>query len=353
MQREEDLFPTEYEKRKKSMRADALVIPEDVLRAMRVPKDKDTGEWAEEYKDKAQECIDRAKSDLYPEEHVESVPLALHQYVADSVVVLACVYYHTTDSKRIHLLSEIIRHSQISARTNYQFIRHYIRRNIAPILEELGIEVPGEWGTSLCKALNSEAPLLHDTHPERHAKQETVEVPFGTRLKKAAMDGSLKGIEKGFEGLTKWSVTAGPLLAASALYALWEMHPQIYRLVGDFLGIGKGEFEHYDEIKEVLAKIEVVDPNGKRLDIRVLKGRDQGWDYVSTGLNLRGIRCVAWDPESPKVRYYVFPRSHLLLLALGEGQFIAFAGGDPRAVAASKQLFEYDAEIAGEEPKGR
>ena len=99
----------------------------------------------------------------------------------------------------------------------------------------------------------------------------------------------------------------------------------------------KGEFNHFDEIKDRLA---VVREQGA--DVRVLKGADNRLDRVARELQGLGIPCRTWSPTKPAVRYYRVGASYLLLLSHGGGDYSFFGGLDAEAVAATKELFELD-----------
>ncbi len=316
---EEKLFPEEYERRKKNMRPDALVIPEDVLLVMRIPK-KD---WNEELKSNVQRCIDLAKSTLFPDESLETVSLAFHQQIADRVIALAAVFASTNDENRIDYLRQIIANSQISARANYQFVRHFIRRSLAPIFMHNGLKSPNKWS----KSLVSDSKVLE--------------------ISKKYVDAFLRGTESGVEKVGEKSVQiiGYSLLTWLFLYLLQEASGfRLDQIVDIIVRIAKGEFEHFDEIKDELASLANTEIPSHTVDIQILKGADDSLEYVKTGCQVRNIKCIPWKAESPRIRYYAFPISHLLLFALGDGQFLAFTGTDPKAVQATHKLFLYDEE---------
>jgi len=319
---EKDLYHDEYMRRKKNMRPDALVIPEDVLRVMRIPK----SDWTPSLKIKIQQCIDQAKEQLFPGQCIESVPLILHQQFADKVVVYASILASTDDLTRIEYLRSIISNSQITAHTNYQFVRHFIRRNIHPILLEKELPVPDSWNVTVNVNINVD-PSLADNSKKTESNIETFWRSYiqglGGELAKETVKLFVKGM------------ILYMTLEASG-FPIKEIAKKIQLL------IAKGEFEHYDEIKDILKALRKSDPDKNIFDIRVLKGKKTGWEYVKKGLDDFDIPCFAWSPTSPKVRYYGFPLSHMLLFALGEGQFIAFSGGDSNAVKSTLNLFEYD-----------
>ena len=249
---EEEMYPEEHERRKRNMRPDALVISEDVLRIMRIPR-KD---WTPELKANIQAHIDSAKHILFPGQELEKVPLVFHQQVADKVAALAAVFASTNDRKRVMLLSEIIGKSQICARTNYQFVRHFIRRGLYPILIESGIPVPKTWNITINVHVHSE--------PSGAGKESRTEL-FSRKYLEGIAEQTAAGTVKLFEGLVLY------LYLEATGFPIKET---LLRLIN--ILIAKGEFEHYDEMKDILKEIKDSDPDMQAIDMRVLKGTEKG-----------------------------------------------------------------------------
>lgn len=332
--KEEDLFPNEYQQRKQNMRPDALVIPDDVLRVMQVPR----AEWTTELKTRIQDCIDEAKAFLFPSECLEAAPLVFHQQVTDRVIALAVVLASTEDKRRRKLLGKVIKNSQISARTNYQFVRHFIRRGLYPILRENNIPVPEGWNMTI--NVKGDLNISITLPPAQAPKDKNRSDSIPGRI----ADNIITGLGTELGKLIIKAMLAYLLLEAAGV-PVTETARKLLSLL-----IAKGEFEHYDEIKDVLKAIKDADPSGKKYDLGVLKGTETGWEYVRKGLEFRGIPCITWSPDAPRVRYYAFPVTHMLLFALGDEQFLAFSGGDPEAVKSTRELFLHDVRVLGLKP---
>lgn len=343
---EEEQYPKEHDRRKKDMRPDAMVVPDDVLRILRVP----AASRSQQLKAEMKGPITQAQRELYECEALEAVPLIFHQQIADTIAALAAVYASTEDQRRRELLRRIISRSEVTARTDYQFIRHFIRRSLRPILEAYGIPIPPSWmpcGTAPGQANNSS-----DSPQQPEPQVASTKTRDSQSASGPAVFTQKFWEQLGTEAAKTLCDLPKRLLRGYVAYKVFEFAAahgaDFLDTVECVLGIAKGEFEHYDEIKDVLKAIRDADPD-RKARIRVLKGRDQGWDYVSTGLRMRGIECRAWSPESPRIRYYAFPLTHMLVFSLGDGQFLAFTGSDRDAVQATHDLFESDSSSLGAE----
>ena len=97
----------------------------------------------------------------------------------------------------------------------------------------------------------------------------------------------------------------------------------------------KGEFGHYDEVKEHLYSIH---RNGG--DIKVLKGKDNRADYIANDLADKRIPVRVHERTSPNVRFYVCDDEYLYFVSLPNKEFCGFSGNNPDVRATIMRVFE-------------
>lgn len=99
----------------------------------------------------------------------------------------------------------------------------------------------------------------------------------------------------------------------------------------------KGEFEHYDQIKDPLFKL-----RRGGVNIAVLKGEDGELERISRDLEAHNIPCRSWKPIRPAVRYYLIDNAYLVLFSHGGGRFTIVGGERGKGSDCVCELWNYD-----------
>lgn len=93
----------------------------------------------------------------------------------------------------------------------------------------------------------------------------------------------------------------------------------------------KGEFEHYDEIKDYIYKV-----HKSGGDVKILKGRDNRASHVVENLNSKVIPVGVYDDIGPKIRLYICDYRYLFFVVAPGKVFIGFMGSDPKTLESGK-----------------
>lgn len=112
-------------------------------------------------------------------------------------------------------------------------------------------------------------------------------------------------------------------------------------LAGTIVRAAKGEFKHYDQVKDRLQAVRMAGA-----DVAVLKGTDPSLEDIAADLQTRSIPCRAWTPARPAIRYYLVDGSFLFLFSHGNGAFTIFGGERPAGFAAIATLWDHDWQAA-------
>ncbi len=124
-----------YEERKKEQekffndkkRDDKLVIKKDLLYILGEEK-------YDKYVENAQnieQLIEEAQNYLYPKKNLFLLSPYKHQKVADSIAAYVIITLIECEEKRREYLVDMIKNAKAIARTNYQFVRTFLRKNFA------------------------------------------------------------------------------------------------------------------------------------------------------------------------------------------------------------------------------
>jgi hypothetical protein len=97
----------------------------------------------------------------------------------------------------------------------------------------------------------------------------------------------------------------------------------------------KGEFEHYDEVKDLLSTIH---KNGGL--VKIIKGRDANTFHVVHDLKTRGIPVRIREIDYPKIRLYICDEKYLFCFPVRKKKFIGFTGNCSKTLEVLKELFD-------------
>ncbi len=290
--------------KKPQPRPDELVIPKDVMRAL--PKGLTERLFGKD-KVKAERVLiplisnarNMFKEYLEYETHLKYVPnIDEHQWATDKVIALAVLQKAIPEADRNRLLAELILNAVQTNRGSYQFIREFLRINLAPMMHQRSI--------SLCEAPELYPPNIRqfyevDGQANCASKAINIAIPLATT-------GFLIGMAKGI----------GSAIGEDIQKSLKE----ITNLLWQFF-CQKGEFTHFYEVFPALKAINEAD---RAAAIAIAVGRKERFKEIDKHIRKHspGIhrKCL---PNTKAFRYYILPDQYLVLMG-GSGQFVTFRG---------------------------
>ncbi|MFC1677634.1 hypothetical protein ACFL3G_11315 [Planctomycetota bacterium] len=233
-------------------------------------------------------CADRIDiGTLGPEEH---------QHLADSVSACIIASLVEPDVNRAAAIQQMIKESEGCARTNYQFVRSFLRRNLAGLL----------------KAHNLDPASFPSLFP----------------------NDVLVGLSKGWaakvaKDIRVFCKKAKPV--ADILTTAWN--------ICQALTLGKGEFTHFEEVFPVL---KALSKKGDRLRLGIIVCKDDRYKYIDerVWLEAKSIACQKMMFEV--FRYYVFPTEYILMISGDPGQFLIFWGRTVPNTSGAARLAAHD-----------
>jgi len=233
----------------------------------------------------------------------------IHQFYSDIIIATTIIKLVKENQKKNggndknrkiaqqNSLVELVLNSDGSSRTNYQFVRNFIRRNMAGILKTYKLKLD----------------KYHDLYP-RHI------------INCLHKESNKKTIKK----------VVGKFITPKSIYDLLT-------IISFFR---KGEFTHFNELYPVLE-----DLNGKKgFDARigVVVSNKERYDYIKGKLNEKAnIQCK--NVPSKIIRYYVFPNEYLIMISGEPKQFMVFWGKTSNEIAPISCLVECDWMPLGQE----
>ena len=290
--------PDEWKKwYKRNKREDALVIVKDLrwilgaknYRTYVIPHRRDTAE-----------LLTQAKVYITGQKSTVLIEPTNHQRVADSIAACAIVRLVEPNKKRQRYLLEMIKDAEGCARTNYQFVRVFLRRNLAALARAAGLSL-------------SDFPELF---------------PPGADQMKAFRSGWTGRIFK-----RTWSALKTAGQTAGTVKNLTYAASGLWRLIT----LCKGEFTHFEEVFPLLAALA---QKGTTFGIGLMVCKPDRFEYINSQARENGIDC---EPMAKKVfRYYVFPKEYILMVAGEPKQFLIFWGKTGSDNSGARGLARYD-----------
>ena len=194
----------------------------------------------------------------------------------------------------------MIKEAEGCARTNYQFVRMFLRRNLAALAKSAGLALP-------------DFPELF---------------PPGSDKDKALRSGWTGRVFKDTcSALQKAGKTAG-----TAKNLTWAASG-LFKLITLF----KGEFTHFEEVFPILAALA---QKGTTFGLGIMVCEPDRFAYIKSQVRDKGIDC---EPMAKKVfRYYVFPKEYILMVAGEPKQFLIFWGRTGSENSGARGLARHD-----------
>ncbi|MCH7922024.1 MAG: hypothetical protein IH975_03175 [Nitrospinae bacterium] len=153
-----------------------------------------------------------------------------------------------------------------------------------------------------------------------------------------------KAIEKALD-TSEFFVGTYPQHVAKWLDRHWAKLATIGGGIVSLLWLMKGEFAHYEDVKDNLSRI-----HNEGGVVHVLKGRDDRTSLVVSDLHARGIPVRVHSAHTPKIRFYICDGEYFYFVSTPGRIFLGFMGSDPQTLEAIKLLFEREWNKA-EEPE--
>jgi len=279
---------------KENKRPDELVILYDLRAILGQSKfEKHVAsreEEASEYLATARRFVCGSRTDL------GTIPPKEHQHLADSIS--ACTVASLVESKadRAAAIQQMIKESEGCARTNYQFVRSFLRCNLAGLLK------------------------AHDLEP----------ASFPTLFPKDVLVGLDTGwVAKVAKGIRAFYIKAKPV--TDIVTNVWS--------ICQALTLGKGEFTHFEEVFPVL---KALSEKSNRFRVGVIVCKDGRHKYIDERVwqEARSIVCQKMNFEV--FRYYVFPTEYILMVSGDPGQFLVFWGHTVPKTSGAAHLAAHD-----------
>ena len=101
--------------------------------------------------------------------------------------------------------------------------------------------------------------------------------------------------------------------------------------------VRKGEFSHYDEVKDHLYQI-----HEKGGEVKVIKGDDERTSLIVKDLHSKNIPVRIATSSEPKIRMYICNNEYLYFVSTPGRIFIGFKGSDQKTLELMKQNYERD-----------
>lgn len=263
-------------------REDALVVVDDLLPILGrtkfeklVEPDRD---MAERYIRKAQQYICGGRKDI------PLLPREEHQKVADAVCVCAIASLVEQDAQRVSYLYQMVKESEGCARTNYQFVRFFLRRNLAALLK------------------------AHDLDPAVFPEM------YGPDVLENLQKGRAQQI---IEQTRRWIDRADPLVDVGK--KVWNILVPLCQL----LTFAKGEFTHFEEVFPVLAALS---EQGDKVKLGIMVCKEGRFDYIRQTVERDAPSILCRKADFQIFRYYVFPAEYILMVSGDPRQFLIFWG---------------------------
>ena len=266
---------------KENKREDALVIPEDLMPILGEKKYQKYGTKDEEVRRE----IRQASEYLYGGERLGVVDPRKHQRVADSICACTIVGLVEKGSSRERYLLEMVRDAKCCVRTNYQFVRTFLRRNLSAFLRVKKVD--------LAEFTEVFPPNIREELARMNVTELTKELSDWLKRNPALL---LRAIEAG-------ATIAGLIVC-----------------------LCKGEFTHFDEIFDVLDAL-----SKKGVNVGIVVSNEERYDYIADSIRRAGSKVVSKHLKSEVFRYYVFPREYILLISGAPKQFLICWGKTRRS----------------------
>lgn len=242
---------------RQNKREDTLVILDD-LRWILGPKRYDgfVGPTQED----AVEAILAANTYMHLGRKIKLLDPNKHQKLADSIGACAIATLIEQDVARRRLIHQMIKESEGCVRTNYQFVRICLRRNLAGLLKASGLDPSNPEFAEMFPA-----EVLEELKRGRAAQIIRI---TKRRLKQAA-----------------------PIVGEIAKV-----------LIPFFIGLAKGEFTHFEEVFPVLTKLA---EKGRNFRIGIIVCNDDRFSYISERIRKEAPNIVPAKKGFKLLRYYV------------------------------------------------
>ncbi|GEM_PF-6888016 len=276
-------------------REDSLVVLDDLLPILGREKFE---QFVQSNHEHAQVCLNKAYDYIRASQRgVGIVDPEEHQRVADSISACAIALLVEDDPHRRGYLHQMIKDSEGCARTNYQFVRIFLRRNFAGLLDAHGLSL----------------------------------ADFPTMFPADVIDVLQEGQSKKIIAATKnWIIRhKKPIVGTLNVLA------SLCRLVT----MGKGEFTHFEEVFPVL---QALSKAGLKLKLGVLVCEGDRFNYINEKLGQEAPNILCRKKDFKVFRYYVFPAEYILLLSGDPKQFLIFWGRTKPNKSAAALLSGYD-----------
>lgn len=278
---------------RQNRREDTLVILDD-LRWILGPKRYD--EFVGPRQEDAVEAILAANTYMRLGQKAKLLDPNKHQKLADSIGACAIATLIEQDVARRTLLHQMIKESEGCVRTNYQFVRICLRRNLAGLLKASGLD-PSE--------------------PE-----------FAEMFSAEVLEELKRGRAAQIIKLTKRRLKQAAPIVFEAV-----------KLIQFFTGLAKGEFTHFEEVFPVLTKLA---EKGRNFRIGIIVCNDDRFNYIDSRIRKEAPMIVRAKKDFKLLRYYVFPAEYILLVSGEPKQFLIFWGKTKPKESAAVKLANYD-----------
>ncbi len=225
-----------------------------------------------------------------------------HQLVADSISACVIIGLVGGNNPRQDALRGIVKGAKGSARTNYQFVRNFIRRNIAGLLEAKS--------HSLAQFNELFPPNVREELRKGYAKRIIEKTKLFLKEEWPAI-----------------AIQIGTSAAGGAITLRLKAW------------LSKGEFTHFEEVFPALAALENKDHNVK---IGIMVGKPSRYRKIARDIRKKAPTMALSHLKTKVFRYYIFPTEYLLMIAGRLGQFLVFWGSTNRQKLNITKLLKED-----------